>query len=385
MNEPKRPDWNPDAAEVQEDQVAAYDQLRRRGPLAWSESRGWSVLRHEDVLRVLNDHDSYSNVVSGHLSVPNGMDPPEHTPYRKMIEQYFTAERMRQFEPVCRGIADQLVDAALAAEQRVEVIGQLAAPFAARAQCVFLGWPESLHKTLISWTNRNQDAVRNRDREALSTLAREFEAIVDKIIDERRATKQQQRDDVTESLMRQQVHDRPLSNEELSSLFRNWTVGEIGTLSASIGILLNYLANHDDLQTQLRDEPDLLPVAIDEILRTHNPLASNRRVTKCPVQLGGQPLDAGEKLSINWISANRDESVFGDPDEVRLDRDPSLNLLYGAGIHVCPGAPLARMELRVFLQSLFARTTKIAPQPKQPPIRETYPASGFSSVVLELR
>ncbi|MDW5375620.1 cytochrome P450 [Halomonas sp. HP20-15] len=81
----------------------------------------------------------------------------------------------------------------------------------------------------------------------------------------------------------------------------------------------------------------LLPAAIDEILRIDAPLMSNRRVTTCPVEIGGRRIEAGQRLILLWGSANRDEAVFGDPEEFRLDRDPSLNLLYGAGIHVCPG------------------------------------------------
>src|SRR5690606_29816195 len=125
-----------------------------------------------------------------------------------------------------------------------------------------------------------------------------------------------------------------LSDEALISILRNWTVGELGTIAASVGILVHYLATHPALQEQLRKQPELLSPAIDEILRIHPPLIANRRITTRPVELGGRHLDAGERVSILWASANRDAAIFGDPDGFRLDRDPSLNLLYGAGIHV---------------------------------------------------
>ena len=88
-----RPDWNPTDASVLRDQPAAYDDMRRRCPVARSEQLGWSLFRHEDVTRVLLDHETFSNQVSRHRSVPNGMDPPEHTAYRRAIEPYFTAEQ----------------------------------------------------------------------------------------------------------------------------------------------------------------------------------------------------------------------------------------------------------------------------------------------------
>src|SRR5690606_3640981 len=111
---------------------------------------------------------------------------------------------------------------------------------------------------------------------------------------------------------------------------------------------------HGTIQTRLRSDPTLLPAAIDEILRIESPLASSRRVTKCPVRTGTREIGGGERITLMWASANRDATVFDDPETFRLDRDPALNLLYGAGIHVCPGAPLARLELRVLMEESLA-------------------------------
>lgn len=163
------------------------------------------------------------------------------------------------------------------------------------------------------------------------------------------------------------------------------TVGEIGTISASVGILAQYLARHSELQARLRSRPDLIPPAIEEILRIHGSLVMNRRVTTRPVEISGKKIDAGERVSLNWISANRDEAVFDEPDKFRLDRDPAKNLLYGAGIHYCPGAPLARLEMRVFLEELLGRTNEIAASPEQPATIAIYPASGFASLPLRIR
>ncbi|HPU56688.1 MAG TPA: cytochrome P450, partial [Verrucomicrobiota bacterium] len=128
-----------------------------------------------------------------------------------------------------------------------------------------------------------------------------------------------------------------------------------------------------------------LPPAIEEILRIHGPLVSNRRVTKKPVEIGGQQIAAGERVTLNWISVNRDERVFEHPDEFRLDRDQSRNLLYGAGIHACPGAPLARLELRVFMEELLAHTRHIAIAPDKQPQLAVYPASGYATLPLAVQ
>jgi cytochrome P450 len=334
-------------------------------------------------MRVLLDHETFSNAVSQHLSVPNGMDPPEHTVYRKIIEPYFSAERMAAFEPVCRDVVRNVLKHGPESGE-LEVMAQVALPFGVAVQCAFLGWPESLHPRLIEWLRRSQQATLAQDRKALSEIALEFERIIDELLEARRESGAGPEQDITAELMHERVGGRPLSNEEVASILRNWTAGEIGTISAAVGIVLWHLAEHPDLQGKLRSDNSLLPYAIDEILRIHGPLPANRRVTTRPVEIGGRKLEAGERLLLNWILANRDEAAFEDPETFRFGRDPSKNLLYGAGIHVCPGAPLARMELRVFMEEFLKHASHICVHEKAP-TPAVYPASGFAVLPLFLR
>ena len=129
-------DWNPASPEVLNDQIAAYDAMRRRCAIAHSDYLWWSLFRHADLMRVLHDPASFSNAASNHLSIPNAMDPPEHTPYRQIIERYFSVERMADFEPTCRAIVDALI-AALPRGEPFEAMAGFAQPwaiFAASAQ-----------------------------------------------------------------------------------------------------------------------------------------------------------------------------------------------------------------------------------------------------------
>jgi hypothetical protein len=358
--------------------------MRERCPVAYSDFQGWSLFRHEDVVRVLNDPETFSNAASTHLSVPNGMDPPEHTEYRRLIEPYFRPERMEAFEPDCREIAAELTQSLLGRDE-VEFIADFAQSFAVRVQCAFLGWPPDMHEPLRLWTRRNQEATLAQDRAVMAEIAGEFEAYVDGLMRVRREAGTEASDDVTTSFLRARVRGRALRDEEIISILRNWTVGEIGTISAAMGILVHFVANHAHLQRQLRGQPTLLPEAIDEILRVNGPLVANRRITTRPVQIDGREIGAGERISLNWISANRDGRVFEDPGIVRLDRDPAQNLLYGAGIHVCPGAPLASLEMRVAMEELLGRTTHIEPSPGKPSTKAMYPASGFATLPLRIR
>ena len=382
VNRPE-PDWNPTSREVLRDQRAAYDEMRRRCPVAYSEFMGWSLFRHEDVTRVLLDHETFSSAVSQHLSVPSGMDQPEHTEYRRIIEPYFSAKRMEVFEPLCREIATKLVQS-LSAYKEAEFIADAAMPFAVQVQCAFLGWPASLQEPLVRWTRKNYEATLAQDRKAMSEIALQFEGLIDDLLETRLQANAGPETDLTATLMHERVWGRPLSNEEVASILRNWTVGEIGTISASVGILAHYLAGHADLQKELRAKPDLLPPAIEEILRIFGPLVSNRRVTTRPVEIGGRTIAAGERITLMWIAANRDERVFEDPGSFRLDRDQSKNLLWGAGIHACPGMPLAQLEMRVFMEELLSRASEIALISEQTPTLAIYPASGFANLPLRI-
>lgn len=384
MNDKLQQDWDPKSDAVLCDQRAAYDEMRERCPVAYSDFMGWSLFRHEDIVCVLNDPGTFSSVVSRHLSVPNGMDPPRHTEYRRIIEPYFRPERMKAFEPQCRRIAANLVQSLLERDE-IEFISEFAQGFAVRVQCTFLGWSADMYEPLRLWTLKNQQATLAEDRAAMAKIAAEFEGYAGEMLEVRRAAGTQASNDITTSLLRQQVHGRLLQDEEIVSVLRNWTVGEVGTISAAVGILVHYISEHADLQQQLRAQPTLLPEAIEEILRIRGPLVANRRITTRPVEIGGRKIGAGERISLIWISANRDGRVFEDPEAFGLDRDPAANLLYGAGIHVCPGAPLARMEMRVAMQELLARTTRIDPVPDRSPTGTVYPASGFATLPLRIR
>jgi cytochrome P450 len=381
-NEERQPhpaDWDPRSPDVLRDQIAAYDEMRARCPVAYSEYLHWSVFKHADIVRILNDPTTFSNEVSAHRSVPNGMDPPVHTEYRRVIEPYFSPERMAAFEPVCKHLAERLV-AELPADRDFEVMSELARDFALEAQAAFLDWPAELHEPLREWTHKNHEATLSGDRVATAAVALEFDRHIRSVLDERRRRRVTNADDVASRLLREQLGDRGLTDEEIVSILRNWTVGELATIAASVGILVQYLAAHADVAETVRERRDLLPAAIDEVLRIHPPLIASRRRATCPASVGQRFLLAGDRLTVMWASANRDEHVFGTPDGFRLDRDPADNLLYGAGIHVCPGAPLARLELRLLLQALLESNRRIVLSSERSPVPAVYPASGFSAL-----
>jgi cytochrome P450 len=333
-------------------------------------------------MQVLDDYEAFSNAVSEHASVPNGFDPPEHTAYRRLIEPFFAAEKIEAFAPLCQEIANSILCECLE-QPEIEFVSGFADRFAARAQCGFLGWAQDLEGALLDWVSRSQQATAGGDREALDDVANEFARLVAELS----STSRDAQGDILGALRKETINGLPLTQEEIVSLLRNWTVGELGTISAAIGVVVHALATRPDLQEQVRGQTDLLEYAIDEILRMHGPLLFNRRRTTRRLKIGDTTIDAGERVSILWPAANRDGRVFEDPCEFRWDRPRKANLLYGHGLHVCPGAPLARLELRVATEALLSNTRWITIHPREAPRRAVFPAIGFATlpVVLEVQ
>lgn len=373
--------WEPSE---QQDQIASLDELRQKCPVAQSEMLGHAVLTHNDVRSVIEDHETFSNAAGSHLSVPNGMDPPEHGIFRKVIEPYFKADRLRGFEPTCRQISQDIIGR-ITPNTALDVVSKIAKPFALHIQCAFLGWPESLTDTLGEWLEANQQAIVNNDRATLKQKADEFEALIHQQLDVRRQSNTA-KDDNTYRLMHETVtvngEKRCLRDEEIVSILRNWTAGEVGTIAAAIGSIFYFFAENPLVAEQIRNGDLSTDDAVDEILRIDPPLISNRRRATKDTEISGCPVKRGEKVTVLWASANRDESVFSKADTFSPEQNKANNLLYGRGIHICPGAPLARMELRIFTEELLKHFEEfeITDEPK----RANYPSGGFRDLFMKL-
>jgi len=355
-----------------------FDNMRNKCPVAKSGPQKWWIFKHSDTEEILEDHETFSNDVSSHLSVPNSMDPPEHTVYRELIDPYFSKEVIAQFSDDFQAISQTLVSSAVE-NSTIEAMSDLGFPYAARAQCAFWGWPTDLAETLVQWTLENQQAARYQDRDRLSELAKDFESLVQSIIEQQRSDSRQESPTITQSLIQEKIDGKQLSLKELTSIFRNWTVGEVGSLAASVGIILYYLVECPHILDHIKQADSRgMDDALDEILRMHGPLVGNRRKATKETRIRGKSIKPGDTIYINWVSANRDEEVFRDPDVFDPNKNAENNLLYGKGIHLCPGAPLARMELRIFFEELLEQVTAIELPSKEGIEYAKYPASGFA-------
>jgi len=379
MNEDQHDDWNPRDPLILKDQRRAYDEMRERCPVAHSGFLGWSLFRHEDITAVLADPATYSNV-SQFLSIPNGMDPPDHGAYYDVLAAFFDDEHMAQFEPRVRAIAANLLESMHAADE-TEFIDDFATPFAIKTLCAFLGWPEQQWECLAGWVHGNQQAALTEDSVAGKTLADLFAEHVGANLDRHRASRNDE-SDATDALLKVEANCEKFSDEQIVSILRNWAAGH-GTVAAGLGILVAHLAENPELQDQLRNNPSLIPAAIEEILRVDDPLVANRRSTTREVEIQGRTIPKGEHLTLMWIAANRDPRVFEDSDVVKIERDTDAGLVWGQGIHLCLGAPLARLEMRVALEALLSRTKRFQLS-GEAPRRAVYPGNGLAVLPLRL-
>src|SRR5215218_2708704 len=347
----------------------------------------WTLLRHADVVAAALDPKTFSSAAGSHRAIPNSLDGAEHAAYRAVVDRYLTASAVAAQEPQCRAHAAAIVDA-LPRRSTVDAIAEFGTPFAVRTQATWLGWPAAIEDELVAWMADNFAATRSGNRARTAEVAARFDALVGGQVRVRREAGESAPRDVTASLLHETVNGRALTEEEVVSILRNWTAGDLGSLAACLGVLVHRLATHPDRQEVTRDrvargEHAAIEAAIEEVLRIDDPFVANRRRTTREAQIGGRAIPAGDRVRLNWTAANRDPLVFGDPDEFRPEANAQQNLVFRAGPHVCPGRALTLMELRVAVTELLARTERLHPA-DEAPVRERPPVSGWARVPVVL-
>ncbi|HSO69599.1 MAG TPA: cytochrome P450 [Arachnia sp.] len=357
------------------------DQLRPGHAIVRNVLGEWVLLRHHEVVRAANDPVTFSSAVSAHVHVPNGLDGDAHRAARTTLDRYFEPAALTHHEPAFREVARGLFGS-LPRGVTVDAVRDIGFPFAVRAQSTWLGWPASLETQLLGWMAANHAATRSGDRARTAEVAAEFDAIIRSVLAPRRALGDAAPDDITTTLLRDEVAGRAFTDEELVSVLRNWTGGDLGSIALCIGVVFAFLVDHPGLQRRLRSgvSDTEIDAIVDEILRIDDPFISNRRRTTCPVDIAGATIPEGDVVKLHWTSANRDAAVFGDPDRFDPEGNAPHNLVYGTGPHVCPGRPLATLELRIGVQEALAATTWIDWAPGESGERELTPVGGWAHV-----
>lgn len=359
------------------DPYRVFAALRERHPVIYDDDTNqWVISRHEDVARLLRDRNlgrTYHHVATDadfgrtpppawhapfHVLNDAGMldlEPPDHTRLRRLVSKAFTPRTVADMAPRVQAIVDALVDHALDAGE-FDLIADIAEPLPVTVIAELLGIPEADRHLLRPWSNEyclmfELDPSEASARRSVAA-AEAFGAYLHELIAERRSRPQ---DDLISGLIAVADEGDQLSEREL-----------IGTcvliLNAGHEASVNGAGNgwwtlfrHPDALAALRDTPDLAATAVDELLRFDTPLPMFERWVLSDIEVAGTTIPRGQEVALLYASANRDPEAFVDADALDLGRPSKAHLAFGAGIHYCLGAPLARLELQTSFASILRR------------------------------
>lgn len=346
-----------------------YEDMRKRCPVAHStDFEGfWALFKYEDIVRMQEDSETFSvserNVVprvtrSGGKRPPLHFDPPEHDIYRKPINVVFRKSRMQAIEEPLAAIADELLDP-LIAKGEFDFSRDFAEYFAAQAFGQILKLPLHMMLKAREAGVRYYRATTAMDRPAIEQSSADLYAVARQVVEARQNDLQNPEEDLISALLSAPHGDSTIPMPLVVASIRQFLSAAQAAPQAVLGSIAVHLARDQALQQQLRQDPSLHAKAVEEFLRMYAPYRVFARMATRDVEIGGRSILAGEVITMMFPSANRDEDVFTDPHEFRLDRGANKHIAFGRGAHQCPAASLARLELSIGLRKLLEKTERI--------------------------
>jgi len=350
--------------EIRRNPFPVYDQLRAAAPLL-HEPRfdAWMIFGYEDARRAMTDHERFSSsMFTAGRANPDWMiflDPPRQAKLRSLISRVFTPKAIAALEPRIRELSRQLLNPLIARGQ-IDVAAEYATPLPMIVISEMVGVPAAEWERFRRWSDvflklshtiSAGSAASAAAAEYFAAKA-EMSAYMAALIAERRA---QPKHDLLSRLVEAEVDGERLTEQEVVGFVELLIIAGQETTSNLIGNSILCFAENPDQLARLRESPELMPRAIEEVLRFRSPVQWIFRATKCDVEMRGQTIPAG-KLVLPMIgSANRDPLVFPEPHRFDVAREPNPHIAFGHGIHFCLGAPLARLEASIALPDLLTR------------------------------
>ncbi|MEU4431835.1 cytochrome P450 [Nocardia rhamnosiphila] len=354
---------------VRLDMDPLFTKLRREEPVCRVElpygGEGWLVTRYEDVKLVLADPRFSRAATVGREDLPRAtpapvrpdsllsMDPPEHSRLRKLVAKAFTGRRVAELRPRTRAIVDEKLTALEQAGAPADLVEGFALPLPVTVICEMLGVPPRDQHRFRDFS----DAILSTTaytREQIESARDSLETYLAEVVAERR---QRPTDDLLGALVAARDEEDRLSERELVNLGVGLLIAGHETTANQIANFTYVLLTQREYWELLRAEPELIPGAVEELLRyvQLGAGAGQPRVATEDVVLSGVTVRAGDSVFVNTQAANRDENVFDDPESLDLTRQRNPHVAFGYGAHHCLGAQLARVELQVALEALLER------------------------------
>ncbi len=342
------------------DPYPTYHQLRHQCPVLHSERYGgfWLLTRYEDVKQATLNWRTFTSSVVGVTAIPIitprtepmlpiELDPPLHSRYRALVNPVFSNARIEELRPKVTAIASALVDH-LIEQGGGDLVADYAVPLSVGTLAEFTGLPRADSNKWVGWIRQMFDV---HERAGAAQASAEFGYYIDKLIAARR---QEPCADFIGMLIESEVEGHRLTDQELHSFCTVLFGAGFETTADAMSVMLYYLAEHPTDYQQLAVQPQLISSAVEEFLRYISPIQIFGRNATREVELHGQMVRPMDVVALSFGSANHDPHVFSDPERCVLDRTPNPHLAFGAGIHLCLGAPVARLEMTVTLEE-FAR------------------------------
>ncbi|WP_433932683.1 cytochrome P450 [Sorangium cellulosum] len=361
--------------ETRRDPYPMYEQMRSSSPVLHVAPLDlWMILDYEGVKRALTDHEAFSSVVTPVTGkTPDWLllaDPPRHTKLRAIIMRAFTARSVAGLEPRIRELSRELLDQQIE-RGAMDLAADYAAPLPMMVIAEMLGLPLEDRARFMRWSEAivnlgyaisgGDEAERMMSEHAAAKA--EMERYLAEVLGARRRAP---KDDLLTRLVEAEVDGERLTEDEILGFFQVLLAAGTETTTNLIDNAILCFAERPADLARLRESPDLLPSAIEEVLRYRSPVQMIFREARRDVEVHGQVIPAG-KLVVPVIgSANRDPQQFRDPGRFDIGRDPNPHVAFGQGIHFCLGAPLARLEARIALSDLLSRLRGLELASKEP-------------------
>jgi cytochrome P450 len=335
-----------------------YAKMRREAPVFYdAQLQSWMVFRYEDVKRVFADWQTFSSKIphppeqTNLTQSLNYTDPPKHQSLRSLVAKVFTARRVEELAPRITQITHELIDKVYG-QASFDFIHDLAVPLPIIVIAEILGVPIEDRDDFKRWS----DGIVLCDPSAPKAMADYFRHLLEQ-------RRQNPGKDLISDLIAAHEAGETLTAQELVDFCMLLLFAGNETTTHLLGNAILCFNEYPEAFERLKQEPQLLPLAIEEVLRYRPSIQGTERFTKVETQLVGRTIPAGQMVLV-WIgSANRDETLFDCPDEFVVDRDPNPHLSFGNGVHFCLGAPLARLEGKIVLSAVLERLPNLRIEP----------------------
>lgn len=352
--------------------------MRSEHPVAYSDAWGgfWVVTRYEDVLRVAQDWQTFSSAdgvtvpygPSPYPAIPEMIDPPEHRAFKRLINAHFTPAVVAGHREATHRIISDLVDA-FAERGECDFMAEFARPLPGIVFFELINAPAEELAEINRLATAASIPTRAGAREARATMLEWISAFAD------RRREQPPRGDVVDAILDADIDGRPVTREEVVGVIQLLLFGGLDTTAGALGQMMLRFCQDPAIPALLRERPELVPDAVEELLRLDAPFVFIARTATRDTEIGGQRIGKGEKVLISWASANRDEAEFRCPAAFDVERTSNRHLAFGAGPHRCAGSHLARMNVQLALDEVLSRLDDIRLQDGAEPVRFH---SGFS-------